>query len=369
MSDKDKKVEEDKVLYKGEEMSPKEFAARFEDENKKKERNAESVARQKLEKKQEEESRRKSFVNALIPKEEDKVEDDYGPGSEQEESQPDMSMYRVNLPFDVQEGPNLKLGPIGQQQIPEPEVEYRLGGLMSLMDDNNIQSYKDGGKQTVKSKDGTVTNKFKDKNGNIVTQVKTKDGKYYEKKKSRDQIIADRKKSIETLNQIGLAVKNPIIDMIEPSLDLEEKVEYNLGHPMKKAANIARYKAGEGNDPIDNFRHPMAGRYTAEAAYKLRKENTPWAPEWLNKTGAWIDANTLGVAHEATTLFKDERPWGVKLREAAEDIYNNGVGVNTGLSNSTAREKTNYLLDLSYNNKLPDGYGDQKRPMYFKKTR
>jgi hypothetical protein len=39
---------------------------------------------------------------------------------------------------------------------------------------------------------------------------------------------------------------------------------------------------------------------------KLRKENTPWAPEWLNKAGAWVDANTLGVGHEATTLFKDD---------------------------------------------------------------
>jgi len=926
MSDKDKKLEEDKVLYKGEEMSPKEFAERFEIENKKKERNAESVARQKLEKKQEEESKRKSFVKALVPKEQDRVADDYGPGSEQEESQPDMSMYRVNLPFDVQEGPNLSLGPIGQQQVPQPEVDYRLGGLMSLIDDNNIQSYKiqsykpggkktskgkdgtvtnkftdkdgnivtqvktkdgkyfekkynaqdafnkdfkvtedskydkvkdkieqdkqayleqlkkskisipkedvkqdldelensgwknygkvgeqrpeatvksftpdkpqgfvdkavdvisnpmtsagflargqsvpdymqrdmdngtfgyfangsyhnernpldlavgdmtglsllndvrnvkkgvengdvnqagwglfaaipglgdlkgaikgtkniaknsdevmaagsalsdyrnieelrhaykgagykegshvfsskkhydkaakeskdlykkynkefkkkygpgreeevllygahkelknhpernflanedfsnsigansnltnqekflsdayqlefselfnntsgsgfnpkfaeemsqemgnivgknkinrpvqvkrssnfnrdvrtkrdgsddfsmihyndlkegdviypdhlwsttsdvgnpvwgsdtnpvarinlpseqkvlrpntytnsqypneqeiilpketgykvstvnqgsegddtprfifdagyrkggyilgglmdlinddnisaykesfkkkveindnkiqsykPGGKKTYKGKDGTVTNKFTDKDGNIVTQVKTKDGKYFEKTKTREQKIADRKKSIETLNKIGLDVKNPIINMSEPTL--EEQVEYNLGHPMEKAYNIARHKAGKGEDAIDNFRHPMAGRYTAEAAYKLRKENTPWAPEWLNKAGAWVDANTLGVGHEATTLFKDERPWGVKLRESAEDIYNNGVGVNTGLSNLTSREKTNYLLDLSHNNKLPDGYGDQKRPMYFKKTR
>jgi len=163
MADKDKKVEEDKVLYKGEEMSPKEFAQRFEVENKKKERNAESVARQKLEEKQEEESRRKAFVNGIVPQEEDKVADDYGPGSDQQEAQPDMSMYQVNLPFDVQEGPNLSLGPIGQQQAPQSELGYRLGGLMQLISKESINSFKNGGLLSRLTNDENILNYKKSK--------------------------------------------------------------------------------------------------------------------------------------------------------------------------------------------------------------
>lgn len=45
-----------------------------------------------------------------------------------------------------------------------------------------VQKYPNGGgMKTVKSKDGTITNKFTNKEGNTVIQVKTKDGRYYEK--------------------------------------------------------------------------------------------------------------------------------------------------------------------------------------------
>lgn len=140
---------EEKVLYKGEEMSPQEFVERMEIDTKKKERNAESIARQKLEKKQEEAERRKAFVDAIVPTEEDRRPDNYGPGSDQQEYQPDMSMYQVNMPFDVQEGPNLQLMPAEYTQPTQPTMssEYRIGGLMSLMDDDKIKSFKDGGKK------------------------------------------------------------------------------------------------------------------------------------------------------------------------------------------------------------------------------
>ena len=228
--------------------------------------------------------------------------------------------------------------------------------------------FKQGGKTTTsKSKDGTVTNVIRKKDGSTVTQVKTKDGKYFEKVKTKEQRKIDREKSLETLDQIKKSIKGPIISRSEPTL--EERAEYNLGNPMKKAYRISEHFAEKGEDPVDNFRHPMAGRYTAQAAYRLRKKDNPWAPEWLNKSAAWVDANMLGIGHEATTLFKDERPWSTKLREAGEDIYNNAVGVNVGLSDASGIEKTKYLFNKSINNELPDGVVDPKgkRNMYFKK--
>lgn len=154
---------EEKVLYKGEEMTPQEFVERMEIDTKKKERNAESIARQKLEKKQEEAERRKAFADAIIPTEEDKVKDDYGPGSDQQEGPTDMSMYQVNVPFDIQQAPVQQF-----QSLEIPQVqEARLGGLMSLMDDSKIDSFKKGGMKTSKSKDGTITNTFINKYGGL----------------------------------------------------------------------------------------------------------------------------------------------------------------------------------------------------------
>lgn len=158
MADKDIKLE-DKVTYKGEELTPQEFKDKFDIETKKKERNAESVARQKLEKKQEEEERRKAFVEAIIPQEEDKIKDDYGPGSEQQEAPVDMSMYQLNLPFDVQSGPDLQLNPVTISQTPEA----RLGGLMSLVGDQKIGLFKSGGLISRLMDDNNIANYKKSK--------------------------------------------------------------------------------------------------------------------------------------------------------------------------------------------------------------
>ena len=342
---------EEKVTYKGEEMTPQEFVERMEIDTKKKERNAESIARQKLLKKQEETERRKAFASALIPTEEDKIPDNYGPGSDQQEEPTDMSMYQVNMPFDIQQAPAQQFQSL---EIPQTQ-EARLGGLIRLIDDNNIKAFKDGGKKTYKSKDGTTTNSFLNKDGNQVVQVKTADGKYYEK-------ILDRSKQYDTFLKFQKASKTPIIisDNSDDSKTLEERVDYNLGNPHKKAKEMARYHAEEGEEDVDNIRHPFAGRYTAEALYKMRKKETPWAPDWMNKGAAWLDANMLGVGHEAGTLFSDERPWNIKLREAAEDIYNNGVGINVGLSNKSENQKTNTLLKKAFNNELPDGRGEER---------
>lgn len=338
---------EEKVLYKGEEVTPEEAVERHKIDTKKKERNAESIARKKLLQKQEEQERRKAFAEAISQQEEDKVEDDYGPGSDQQEEPVDMSMYQVNMPFDIQQAPTQQASVV---EIPQVQ-EARLGGLISLMDDEKIKSFKKGGK-TVKSKDGTVTNLSRDKNGNTLVQVKNKDGKYYEK-------VIKSEDTRKTLGALQQAFKSTGAIPYRPEPTLEERVNYNLGNPQRKASNLAQHLAPKGEDPIDNIRHPFAGRYTAEALYKMRKKDTPWAPDWANKGAAWLDANMLGVAHEAGTLFRDDRPWGTKLREAAEDIYNNGVGVNVGLSNKNVRQKTDYLLDKSRNFELPDGRGEE----------
>lgn len=340
---------EEKVTYKGEEMSPQEFVERMEIDTKKKERNAESIARQKLLKKQEELERRKAFASALIPTEEDKIPDNYGPGSDQQEEPTDMSMYQVNMPFDIQQAPVQQFQSL---EIPQTQ-EARLGGLISLMDDSKIDSFKKGGMKTSKSKDGTITNTFRNKDGNTVVQVKNKDGKYYEK-------VIRPEDTRKTLGALQQAVSPEFKALSYQDPTLEERVNYNLGNPQRKARNIAHYHAEDGEDDIDNIRHPFAGRYTAEALYKMRKKDTPWAPDWMNKGAAWLDANMLGVAHEAGTILRDERPWNIKLREAAEDIYNNGAGINVGLSDRTARQKTDYLLDKAYNFELPDGRGEER---------
>lgn len=225
--------------------------------------------------------------------------------------------------------------------------EYFLGES-----NNNSENFQRGGMKTHKSKNGTITNRFMNKNGDTVVQVKTKDGEYYEK------VIkaVDTHKTLGSLQQ-AVTPEFKALSYQEPTL--EERVNYNLDNPQRKARNIAHYYAEEGEDDIDNIRHPFAGRYTAEALYKMRKKDTPWAPDWMNKGAAWLDANMLGVAHEAGTILRDERPWNIKLREAAEDIYNNGAGINVGLSDRTARQKTDHLLDKAYNFELPDGRGEE----------
>lgn len=234
------------------------------------------------------------------------------------------------------------------------DYEYEDGGLNTTKRAVNDER-RGGPMRTHKSEDGTVTNRFMNRNGDEVIQVKTADGKYFEK-------ILNKKDQLHTLNKIQSAVDGPIVNQRFNKDDIEsfeERVNGNLGNPEGRASKLAQEIVEEGNDPIDNVRHPFAGRFTAEGAYKLRKQNTPWAPDWMNKGAAWLDANMLGVAHEAGTLFHDERPWNIKLREAAEDIYNNGVGVNAGLSDMSDREKTQYLFNMSKNHQIPDGYGEE----------
>jgi hypothetical protein len=150
-------------------------------------------------------------------------------------------------------------------------------------------------------------------------------------------------------------------------LDYEKSLDHWLGRPMDKAvkAGISASKQyfGPKDDPLDNFRHPMAGRYTSEAIQD-KFGNIPI----LSQAAGFLGANVLGAGHELSTLMKrnDDRAWGVKIRESAEDAFNNMVGAAVGSTPFISPEqKTKYLLNLSLNNKLPDGYGQGN--MYIKK--
>jgi hypothetical protein len=151
---------------------------------------------------------------------------------------------------------------------------------------------------------------------------------------------------------------------IDEGKTFEAKVNKALGNPMDQAYRAAEYFAPPGEDPIDNFRHPIAGRYATEAISNYVNSGYPI----IDKAVGFIGANAAGVGHELNTLLKDKRPWSTKLPEAGEDIYNNFIGTTIGVSSMTPRQKTNYLLNLSDNNQLPDGYGpkDDKKNMYWK---
>ena len=128
----------------------------------------------------------------------------------------------------------------------------------------------------------------------------------------------------------------------------EDTVNEWLGYPMQKAAREAAQRGGK-EDPVDNFRHPMAGYYTAQ------------------KIGP-LGANALGILHEISTLSdpRDTRPWYNKLRESAEDIYNNNEGASLSfLPESWAKSIIGFESD---NNLLPDGVSNPRgKNMYFKK--
>ena len=155
----------------------------------------------------------------------------------------------------------------------------------------------------------------------------------------------------------------------------EWKVNNSLGFPMERARLAGEAAAGPNDDPVDNFRHANAGRYTAEAIEDA-VSNPMSHFQFLAPAVGFIGSNLSGIGHELSTLFggMDDRDWTDKLRESGEDIYNNYVGAKVGASDMTPIEKTNYLLYLSDNNKLPDGIvgGKNKKGqtnnMYFKKS-
>lgn len=163
------------------------------------------------------------------------------------------------------------------------------------------------------------------------------------------------------------------VPLAQKGYSVEKKVNKLLGNPMSKAQAAAvgeswynpHTKTWVQEDAVDNFRHPMAGRYTAEAISNK-------FPSWMKYTGlpqtaGFVGANALGVAHEVLNPNRDpDYSWWDTVKEAGEDIYNNAVGATVGSLPFSSDKKTQILRQLSSENKLPDGYG--KGNMYFKKT-
>ena len=155
---------------------------------------------------------------------------------------------------------------------------------------------------------------------------------------------------------------------------IEFDINRSLGFPMDKAVLAADAANQYNEDQPDNFRHPNAARYTAEAI-----ANSTGNIPYVSNAYGFIGANALGIGHELSTLMfnpnKDNRSLYNKLKEYQEDIYNNYVGSKVGASDMTPKEKTDYLLYLSNTNQLPDGVVIEKpekgfsNNMYFKKNK
>lgn len=171
--------------------------------------------------------------------------------------------------------------------------------------------------------------------------------------------------------------------------NLEWDINASLGYPFERAHTAAAAAAEDPGEEIDNFRHPLAGRYVAEGirdyVADVPYESIPLVGGYVNNfmdqyvapSLGFVGSNILGAGHEFMTLNnpgEDDRSLLTRLSEASEDLYNNYVGAKVGASNMTPIDKTNYLLYLSNNNKLPDGVVIEKDPkakgpnnLYFKK--
>ena len=139
-----------------------------------------------------------------------------------------------------------------------------------------------------------------------------------------------------------------------------------LGNPMGRAEKTAE-AAGEKwfnpqtkkweSEQMDNFRHPTAGRYTAEAIANKFPSWMQYTP--IPKATGFIGSNLLGLGHELieTSDNPDYSLWD-KIREGGEDAFNNMVGAGVGsLPFVSDAKKTAMLKYLSDNNLLPDGIG------------
>ena len=267
----------------------------------------------------------------------------------------------------------------GKKQIYDPLADlYQDGGepinyLEAELTDEEIQAYRDGGyivedisvPQLTQAQNGIITKGPKPnlkKTIPIEKQIKKliNSPRIDDKKKVEQLIYQQRMDDIyypeDRLHTGNYNKKKPT--------SLEKKIDAALGYPQFKGSTAAS-AVSPWEGPIDNFRHPNAARYTAEAI-KNKTGNIPYVSAALG----YLGANALGIGHEAGTLFKDDRDWSTKLREAGEDIYNNAVGAKVGASDMSSENKTDYLLYLSNNNLIPDGSAakNKKSNMYVKQS-
>ena len=146
---------------------------------------------------------------------------------------------------------------------------------------------------------------------------------------------------------------------------LESKVDKYLGNPTGKSYELSQRINPQ--ETIDALRHSGAGRYTQESIEKKMGGGV------IAKIAGIVGSNALGIGHEVSSFSKDSRPFVSKLRESAEDTFNNFVGSIVGANPyASAKSKDNTLISLVKNNVLPDGYvKDERSPatdqnVYFK---
>jgi hypothetical protein len=166
-------------------------------------------------------------------------------------------------------------------------------------------------------------------------------------------------KPLNSFSDFG-KIKPKKIPVVEDSFleTLEKDINDFLENPLKKAAQVSESLKEKGEDPSDALRHSTAGALTAQTIAN-KTGNIPFISNPLG----YLGANIAGIGHELSTLsqaYLDDRPWSVKLQESLEDIYNNSAGANTIFSNKSEKDKINYLLKLTRENKLPDGYGEER---------
>lgn len=295
-------------------------------------------------------------------------------------------VYNPKAKFKYEDGGEQGCPP-GQQWNPytkrcEPKLEDRT--FLNLMRDRKygaLQQFKLAPKssynpkyiQNLKEVTITASKKAKAKKNKKKTDTFSSD---YEKlveqydKLKNSPLLANQEQANNLLNQIkDIELYNP--GSTRKNLYRGERLEDQINNLLDKAQDKASISANaiteDGNDEIDNFRHPQAGRYAAEAIVN-------YFPEWAQYTGipqiaGFLGANAMGVAHEIGTLPYDERSWSTKLAESGEDIFNNAVGAGVGVLPMNSRDKTNALLELSKQNMLPDGIVDENpaNNLYLKK--
>ena len=140
--------------------------------------------------------------------------------------------------------------------------------------------------------------------------------------------------------------------------DIGHNIENYLNNPNQRAQDFSDSEDELAN--IDNLRHAMASRYTAEEIGNKVKE-IPYVGGFLDFIGAdklagLIGSNVLGLGHEFSSLAVDERPFLPALQETGEDAFNNLIGSIIGSTNMSSEEKDKMITYLSHNNLLPDGY-------------
>jgi hypothetical protein len=143
---------------------------------------------------------------------------------------------------------------------------------------------------------------------------------------------------------------------------MEEAIDKYFGYPQDRAFQYVDSRQEGDNDPSDNERHGAAGLFTQQAI--KNKIDIPI----IGDAAGWLGANAMGIGHELGTIFEDERPWGDKLQEAGEDIFNNFTGSTLGVLPGSQDEKLNVIHNLSVGNWLPDGvvWDGGKNNLYLK---